>query len=292
MTTTSHVPRPLINRRQLTIFTSLAFAWSGAVVMWLFWICFVIFLWQPVAIMPWWPLPTVDWGGWLETRSARVVMDVALIALFGLQHSVMARPRFKAWLAQWVRQPYERCLFVHMANIALFAMIVLWQPLPTEIWSLPKGWATHAVWVVFALGWLMLLAGAWSFGLGELLGVRQMHQWLKGERLAAPPLKTGLLYRWLPHPMYLGVLVGVWLTPSMTLGHLLLAAGLTVYVAIGLHLEERDLVRRFGTSYQRWRSLMAERQRSVLSRGLPDLASRESSPSGRAVARVPPSSKS
>jgi methanethiol S-methyltransferase len=222
--------------------------------MWLFWTCFVIFLSQPAAIRRWWPLPTIDHGGWMESGAARLGFDVALIALFGLQHSVMARPRFKTWLAQWIGEPFERCLFVHMANVALFAMILLWQPLPAEIWSLPRGGARDLCWVVFAIGWLILFAGAWSFGILELLGVRQMHRWLSGVQGTPDRLQTGYLYRWLRHPMYVGVLVGVWVTPDMTAGHLLLAAGLTIYILIGKRYEERDLARRFGDDYVRWRS--------------------------------------
>ena len=112
--------------------------------MWLFWICFVIFLTQPAPLMPLWPLPTVDRGGWFDIAVASLVVDITFIALFGLQRSVMARPAFKAWLG--LSEPFERVLFVHMANVAMFALILFWQPLPNEIWLLPRGWLHNATW--------------------------------------------------------------------------------------------------------------------------------------------------
>lgn len=166
--------------------------------MWLFWICFVIFLTQPAPLMPLWPLPTVDRGGWFDIAVASLVVDITLIALFGLQRSVMARPAFKAWLG--LSEPFERVLFVHMANVAMFALILFWQPLPNEIWLLPRGWLHNATWMLFAIGWLILFAGAHSFGILELIGVRQMHRWASGEQASPPQLKTGFLYRWLRHP--------------------------------------------------------------------------------------------
>jgi protein-S-isoprenylcysteine O-methyltransferase Ste14 len=229
------------------------FAWSGFAIMWLFWISFVIFLSAPKGLLPVWPLPTVNTGGVIEQPAAAALIDVALIALFGLQHSVMARPFFKCWVTTRLPPAFERCLYVHMANLALFALIIFWQPIALEIWTLPRGWMRDLSWSLFALGWLILFAGAWSFGILDLLGINQMRAWRNGEVHSSERLRTGLLYRWLRHPMYVGVLLGVWATPRMTMGQLLLAAGLTLYVLIALRFEERDLAIRFGKSYRRWR---------------------------------------
>jgi protein-S-isoprenylcysteine O-methyltransferase Ste14 len=140
-----------------------------------------------------------------------------------------------------------------MANLALFGLIIFWQPIALEIWTVPRGWMRDLTWSLFALGWVILAAGAWSFGIFDLLGINQMRAWRNGASHRSERLKTGLLYRWLRHPMYAGVLLGVWATPRMTMGHLLLAAGLTLYVLIALRYEERDLAMRFGKSYMRWR---------------------------------------
>ena len=108
------------------------------------------------------------------------------------------------------------------------------------------------MWAVFAVGWIILFLGAKSFGILELLGVEQMHRWFNGQSPRQPRLKTGLLYRFLRHPMYVGVLLAVWATPKMTVGHALLAFGLPGYVLIAMRYEERDLVSRFGVSYNGW----------------------------------------
>lgn len=229
------------------------FAWSGFAIMWMFWISFVIFLANPFQVAKFWPLPTVDEGGFVDHPLAAAAIDIILIALFGMQHSLMARPWFKERWTSPFPAAFERCIFVHMANLALFALIIFWQPIPIEIWTL-EGWARDAAWVLFAMGWVILFAGAWSFGIFDLLGIEQMRAWCRGQDRRQDRLKTGRLYRWLRHPMYVGVLLGVWATPRMSVGHLLLASGLTLYVLIAMRYEERDLMRRFGTSYARWRA--------------------------------------
>jgi methanethiol S-methyltransferase len=106
---------------------------------------------------------------------------------------------------------------------------------------------------LFAAGWIILLLGARSFGILDLLGIEQMRGWCRDDWPRPPRLKTGLLYRWLRHPMYVGVLMGVWVTPLMSVGHALLASGLTCYVLIAMRYEERDLARQYGAAYSRWR---------------------------------------
>jgi protein-S-isoprenylcysteine O-methyltransferase Ste14 len=231
----------------------LAYAWSGFVVMWAFWVCFVVFLVSPRQWRGIWPLPMVDYGGTMSAPLAAALIDLGLVALFGLQHSVMARPWFKARFVAQLPPPFERCTYVHMANLALFALIMLWQPIPLDVWHVDSGIVRHALWLLFAIGWIILFLGAWSFGMRDLLGLRQMQAWASGEPQPPNGLKTGWLYRWLRHPMYVGVLLGVWATPRMTIGHALLALGLTGYVLIAMRYEERDLRQRFGRPYLHWR---------------------------------------
>ena len=229
------------------------YAWSGFAVMWAFWICFIIFLANPRWAAAHWPLPTVEIGGLSLHPALACVIDLALIALFGLQHSVMARPWFKTHVMGRMPAAFERCTFVHAANLALFALIVFWQPIPIEIWDADPP-LRQILWVAFAAGWLILLFGALSFGIFDLLGIEQMRAWYRGMPPPGPRLKTGLLYRWLPHPMYVGVVLAMWATPRMSVGHLLLSAGMTVYVLIAMRYEERDLAARFGMAYTRWRA--------------------------------------
>ena len=228
------------------------YAWSGFAIMWAFWACFAVFLASPRWATLASPLPTVDEGGWVRHPLAAAGIDIALIALFGLQHSLMARPWFKRHVTGRLPAAFERCTYVHAANLALFALIVFWQPIPSLVWDLPAP-LREAMWAAFAAGWLILLLGALSFGILELLGVEQMRAWYRGLPVPSSRLKTGLLYRLLPHPMYVGVLLAMWATPRMTLGHLLLAGGMTIYVLIAMRYEERDLARRFGHAYAHWR---------------------------------------
>lgn len=231
----------------------LFYAWSGFAIMWGFWVSFVVFLAEPRLVLSFWPLPTVDHVSSLRSPLVAAVIDLSLIALFGVQHSVMARPWFKRRL--WtLPAAFERCSFVHAANVALFLLIFCWQPIPSLVWHVLDGTAAGALWALFAAGWTILFLGAWSFGIRDLLGISQMQAWVEARPLLGPNLKTGRLYRWLRHPMYIGVLLGVWATPRMSVGHLLLALGLTMYVFIAMRYEERDLVKTFGASYQRWRT--------------------------------------
>jgi methanethiol S-methyltransferase len=231
---------------------ALVYAWSGFAVMWGFWVSFVIFLAEPRGLMGWWPLPTVDRAGAPSGPLLAAIVDLGLVALFGFQHSVMARPWFKERVMHRVPGPFERCTYVHMANLALFTLILLWQPIPIDVWRIDHKLPQQMLWVLFGAGWVILFLGAWSFGIGELLGLKQMRAWQEGRSPPGPRLKTGRLYRWLRHPMYMGVLLGVWATPRMSIGHLLLSLGLTGYVLIAMRYEERDLLHKFGTRYRRW----------------------------------------
>ena len=229
------------------------YAWSGFVIMWGFWICFVVFLATPRWAAEHWPFPTVDAGGANLHPLFAAIIDLMLIALFGLQHSLMARPWFKARIMSSMSAAFERCTFVHAANIALLAMILLWQPIPLDVWDVPSS-LREFIWTAFAAGWVILFLGAMSFGLFELLGIAQMRAWYRGDEAPPPRLKIGMLYTLFRHPMYVGVLLAVWPTPRMTVGHLLLAAGMALYVLIAMRYEERDLAVRFGYAYARWRA--------------------------------------
>jgi protein-S-isoprenylcysteine O-methyltransferase Ste14 len=220
--------------------------------MWAFWVSFVVFLVSPRQLAPAWPLPMVDRGGPFGVWESGLI-DIGLIALFGMQHSVMARPWFKQSVMASLPRAFERSTYVHLANAALFALIVFWQPIPIEVWSIRGALLEDTVWAAFAAGWVTLFLGAWSFGIGDFLGLAQMQAWVNG-REYRQKLKTRRLYRWLRHPMYVGVLLGVWAAPRMSLGHLLLAMVLTAYVLIAMRYEERDLIAAYGGRYLAWRT--------------------------------------
>ncbi|MFG6467166.1 methyltransferase family protein [Roseateles sp. BYS87W] len=181
-----------------------------------------------------------------------VTMDVALLALFGLQHSLMARRRVKAWLARACPPALERSTYLLATCAALAALMLLWRPLPQPVlWQAEAPAAVGALGLLWGLGWGL---AAWSTFLldhAELFGLRQSLGWARPNDSAN--LRTPGIYRWVRHPLYLGMLIGLWATPRMTAGHALLAGGLSVYVALGMALEERDLIAHFGEAYRRYR---------------------------------------
>ena len=181
-------------------------------------------------------------------------VDLALIALFGVQHSVMARKGFKRWWAGSVPPVVERSTFVVATCGVLGLMFWLWLPIASPVvWRVEQGAGVALLWSGFGLGWLM--AGVSTFLLNhfELFGLEQVFTRLTGRTPAAQRFRTPFLYRVVRHPLYLGMLLGFWSVPVMTAGRLLFAVGFSVYVLIGIAFEERDLVRQFGDRYRRYR---------------------------------------
>lgn len=220
---------------------------------WIFFTWFVLFLGNfPKRSSPWLET-TVDVGQTVEPLTAALI-NVGLVSIFCLQHSLMARPWFKAALARSIPEALERATYVHAANVTGMFFLALWQPIPTPLWTIDNSLLEGLIWCAFAAGWLILLSAALSMNIWELLGLRQAWAWFRCRPHPPLRLKTSWLYRYLEHPMYVGVILGIWMTPHMTVGHALLASFLTLYIAIGMAYERRDLQERFGVSYARWRA--------------------------------------
>ncbi len=230
----------------------LAYGWLAYGMTFAFFAYLVLFLGNIPSLSDPWVSPSVDVGR-SDPPFVSALIDLGLVALFGLQHSAMARPGFKAWWTRIVPQELERSTYVMAASLVGFIMVVFWQPIPLVIWDI-SGLGETVMWALFGIGWALLLASGISFSLFDLLGIRQARAWYRGR--AAPPLtlKTNWLYDWMKHPMYAGVLLGLWMTPHMTVGHALMAGGFTLYILIAMRFEERDLSRNFGDAYQAWRS--------------------------------------
>ena len=227
-------------------YAALAFVLTFAFFTW-----FVLFLGNlPKPSNPWMD-PSIDSGGSLDGLAAALV-DIGLVALFGLQHSLMARPGFKARWTRIVPQGLERSTYVMAASLVGFTMMIFWQPIPLTVWHM-SGPLAIIPWVLFAIGWTILLSAGITFNLFELLGLRQAWAWYQGRPIPLLTLKTHWLYDWMRHPMYVGVLLGLWMTPHMTVGHALMGATFTLYILIAMRYEERDLSARFGVSYEAWR---------------------------------------
>lgn len=206
-----------------------------------------------VGNLPWVPV-TVDRGGAAGPLGLAVVVDLALIALFGLQHSVMARSGFKRAWTRIVPPPLERSVYVAAASLVLILLFLLWRPIPAIVWSVGNGTAAATLWALFALGWLIVLLSTFLISHFELFGLAQVWRHARGAGEVAPPaFRTPLFYRYIRHPLYSGFFLAFWATPQMSLGHLLLAAGVSVYMLIGIRYEERDLVGLFGDDYRRYR---------------------------------------
>lgn len=204
-----------------------------------------------VGNLPGWPT-TVDRGADAPLGVA-LLTDLALIALFGVQHSVMARPGFKAKWTRAVSPVIERSIYCLAASLALAAMYLLWKPIPQIVWDVQATAPAMLLWALFALGWIIVFISTWLVSHFELFGLAQAWRNFTGAQPPVDQFRTPLFYRLVRHPIYTGFVLAMWAIPTMTLGHLVLAAGMTVYILIGISYEERDLIARFGQHYVTYR---------------------------------------
>jgi protein-S-isoprenylcysteine O-methyltransferase Ste14 len=184
------------------------------------------------------------------------IIDVILIALFGLQHSIMARPAFKRAWTKIVPETVERSVFVLFASLALLIMFWFWQPIDGRVWVVGSDmrWLSTILWVMFWGGFGIVLISTFLINHFELFGLQQAWFNLRGTQAAAPELRQPLFYRWVAHPLYAGFFLAFWATPRMSVGHLLLAVALSIYMLIAIRYEEHDLTDLFGEDYRRYRS--------------------------------------
>lgn len=179
-----------------------------------------------------------------------LVVDVALITLFGLQHSVMARPWFKRLWTRLVPAPIERSTYVLVSCAVTFLLMWQWQGINTPVWDIQHPVGRVLLWGLFAAGWLLVPAVSLMINHFDLFGTRQVWLHLHGKPYTSEPFRTPWLYRFMRHPLYVGWMVAFWATPTMTLGHLLFAGALTLYMVLATRFEERDLVEHYGETYR------------------------------------------
>jgi len=179
-----------------------------------------------------------------------VVIDALLLSLFAAQHNVMARPEFKKWWTRIIPASAERSTYVLLSSLTLILLFIFWAPLPTVIWQLEQSVGIWLVNAAAALGWLVVLLSTFLINHFDLFGLRQVYGRFTGTDQSSRPFKTTGLYKYVRHPLMLGFLIAFWATPTMTLGHLLFAGFLTLWVLASIQLEERDLEAFHGEIYR------------------------------------------
>jgi protein-S-isoprenylcysteine O-methyltransferase Ste14 len=182
-----------------------------------------------------------------------VVIDIVLISLFGLQHSVMARQGFKAKWTKVVPQPAERSVYVLSASIMLMILFFGWRPIDAIVWNVTSPALRDIIWLLFWAGWGTVLLSTFLINHFELFGLQQAWLYYRGRECAKPQFHKPFFYKWVRHPLYLGFFFAFWAAPEMTAGHFLLAAGMSIYMLIAIRYEEHDLIGLFGKDYETYR---------------------------------------
>ena len=198
------------------------------------------------------PLRGIDQGPPTPLALA-IAIDLGLLTLFGVSHSLMARPWFKERWARIVSVPMERSTYVLVASLMLALVLWQWRSLPAVVWDVQSEAVRTSIWILSACGLLLVAVSTFLIDHADLFGLRQVWCHARNRPYVPTPFRERGLYKFVRHPLMLGFFVWFWATPSLSVGRLIFALGMTVYIVIGVALEERDLSRALGDSYRDYR---------------------------------------
>lgn len=219
-------------------------------------LCYAIFLGvfvYAIGFIGGFATPTMLDGPPHGSAAVALTVDLVLLGIFAVQHSVMARPAFKRWWTRIVPEAAERSTYVLASSLLLVGFFVWWRPIGGVVWQAPDGGPRIALIALYLFGWALLLYATFLIDHFDLFGLRQVWRRRAEQPYQAPQFYTPSLYRLVRHPIYVGWLVIFWAAPMMTVAHLVFAVMTTAYILIGIHLEERDLVDTFGETYVNYR---------------------------------------
>jgi len=211
----------------------------------------VVFLYA-IAFVGNFPVPKTIDSAPQDAVVVALAIDLLLLGLFAVQHSVMARPAFKRWWTQMVPRSVERSTYVLFASLILALLFWQWRPIEGTVWNV-EGVGAAVVWALFGAGWLIVLLATFMINHFDLFGLRQVYLRLNGRAYTQVDFKTVAFYKFVRHPIMLGFLIAFWATPRMSVGHLVFAGATTAYIFIGIWLEERDLAAAHGEGFARYR---------------------------------------
>ena len=185
--------------------------------------------------------------------SDALMINAALLTLFAVHHSTMARPWFKKMWTRVIPQQVERSTYVLLSSLALILLFAMWQPIGGVIWKVQQPALRAVLYGVFATGFLVVLVSTFLINHFDLFGLRQVYLYLRGKKYTQLRFGTPILYRHVRHPLYLGWLLAFWATPTMTIAHLVFAIATTIYIFMAIQLEEKDLIDAYGDDYKRYK---------------------------------------
>jgi protein-S-isoprenylcysteine O-methyltransferase Ste14 len=196
---------------------------------------------------------TIDRGGVESPFASALLVNAALLGVFAVQHSLMARPAFKEWWTKIVPKPVERSTYVLLSSLALVLLFWQWRPMTSQVWSVENTVGRAVLFALFAAGWLLVLLSTFVISHVDLFGLRQVDLYRRGSEYTPVEFKVSAFYRIVRHPLLLGFIIAFWSTPSMSLGHLVFAIATTAYMLIAIQLEERDLASFHGEHYKTYK---------------------------------------